>query len=112
MKVDCDGPEQPAGLILACPTGTIYTNQADGVCCQHPEVEGAFIPLPYPGEVNDTLMALSDRTIDGAAADMIDGVLGPIARVDRDKLAASMEAWVHVLIGGGAPGVLYWQNSD
>ena len=34
-----------AGLIVPKNTGVIYTNQTDGYACDHPTLEGVFIPL-------------------------------------------------------------------
>ena len=34
-----------AGLIIPMKTGVKFTNQVDGVSCQHPELEGIFVPL-------------------------------------------------------------------
>ena len=33
------------GIIIPMETGVIFTNQVDGTSCQHPELEGIFIPL-------------------------------------------------------------------
>lgn len=33
------------GLIIPMKTGIVFTNQVDGTSCQHPELEGIFIPL-------------------------------------------------------------------
>jgi hypothetical protein len=41
---------QEVGLIFCHPSGVVYTNQAAGLGCLHPEVEGVFCPLPVrPG---------------------------------------------------------------
>lgn len=34
------------GLIIPEKTGVIYLNQAGGVSCSHPSIEGYYIPLP------------------------------------------------------------------
>jgi hypothetical protein len=34
-------------LIILCKSGIFYTNQTDGICCLHPEVEGVLVPLSY-----------------------------------------------------------------
>ena len=33
-------------MLVACPSGITWSNQVGGTSCQHPEIEGAFIPLP------------------------------------------------------------------
>lgn len=33
------------GLIVPMKTGVMFSNQVDGVACQHPELEGIFVPL-------------------------------------------------------------------
>jgi hypothetical protein len=35
------------GAIVPAPTGILWTNQTGGTSCQHPEVEGYFLPLPH-----------------------------------------------------------------
>lgn len=34
------------GAIVPAPTGVVWTNQTGGTSCQHPEVEGYYLPLP------------------------------------------------------------------
>lgn len=38
------------GLIVPCSSGVEWTNQVGGVSCQHPKVEGIYIPLPVHWE--------------------------------------------------------------
>src|SRR5262245_38555719 len=33
------------GLIIQHPSGVLYTRQTCGTCCDHPEVEGVFVPF-------------------------------------------------------------------
>jgi hypothetical protein len=41
------------GIILKLGSGVFCTNQVAGYACQHPEVEGAFYPLPVkPGNAD------------------------------------------------------------
>ena len=117
---------QGIGLIIACPSGVIYSNQTGGYACDHPEMEGVFIPLMYPGDI-DSINArergeLMDQQaelekhftgpkwrghcyagIDAETADFVDGVLAAskvtrALKVDRTMLKYSSEAWIHVLI--------------
>lgn len=41
-----DGDEEPLGLVVPHPTGVVYTQQAGGTACCHPETEGFYVPLP------------------------------------------------------------------
>ena len=138
------------GLIIEYPSGVMYSNQVGGFSCLHPELEGVFIPLfdELKGEHQETQllnfftgnkwMGNCARGIDAETADFVDEVLiqsvaTDVLRVDRQKLAQSCEAWVHVKIGEhidtdlrnttqyklsslssfyGKKGVLTWANSD
>lgn len=118
------------GVILKIQSGVLYSNQAAGYACQHPEIEGAFYPLSTaPG--NAELFSLTQRFkgswshISEADADFIDQVLRrngrPALLVDRGKLTHSYEAWVHVIVKGDLDGlsgfgdceaILVWPNTD
>jgi hypothetical protein len=118
------------GIILKLGSGVFYTNQVAGYACQHPEIEGAFYPLPTkPGDAE--LFALTHHFrgtwthIEQADAEFIEHVLRSNGHnhlsVDRAKLNQSYEAWVHLLVGKGTEGlsgfgdceaVLIWPNSD
>jgi len=129
------------GVIIAHPTGVLYTNQVGGYACDHPSMEGAFVPLMDPDI--DQQKALEDHFtgpkwrghcyggIDEETADVVDDILAmsPLTRrltVNREKLAYSEEAGIHVRIApdeeensfgefDGFPddtGVLTWENSD
>ena len=129
------------GVIIAHPTGVLYTNQVGGYACDHPSMEGAFVPLMDPNI--DQQKALEDHFtgpkwrghcyngIDVETADVVDGVLAtsPLTRrltVNRDMLNESEEAWIHVRIAPDAEengyeefhgfpsglGVMTWENSD
>jgi hypothetical protein len=131
------------GLILEHPTGITYVNQAGGVYCLQPSCEGIFVPWYNDVELDSSKLispelALSDlpweiasSKMSAAAADGVDAVLRATSafqgiRVDRDRLAESYEAWVHVVIEpphqlgnivwGVEPfpraAVLIWTNSD
>jgi hypothetical protein len=123
------------GLIVKAPTGVRYTSQTAGLACEHPEVEGFFVPLQtkvgrpevaaLQGIFTGDWHALSD-----AKADQLDRALNrhglSSIRVDRSMLAECKEAWVHVLISTsksdalpldteldhGRKGILIWPNSD
>ena len=119
-------------LIVSAPTGVEYTNQAGGMACLHPTLEGAFVPLPVKLG-RPEIYAITQHFRGGwqplvdRDADILDGILrrhdlGFIS-VDRAHLNESYEAWVHVIIDPSRAkgliershwraGVLTWQNSD
>jgi hypothetical protein len=108
------------GLILASPTGVLYSNQTGGHACLQPTLEGAFVPLcdggrvpagpPDPearllgyflGDKHQGTGAL--RGLDLEDAEFIDETLNRASfshsiRVDRRRLADSHEAWVWVIV--------------
>jgi hypothetical protein len=109
------------GLIVAFPSGVIYSNQTGGTSCLHPELEGVFVPLrstvlPNTWELQSPERALlacfedpkhreagATKGLDEQDADVIDAVLqkarlGSVVRVARDHLHESQEAWVHVTV--------------
>lgn len=131
-----------AGLIFPRATGIIYANQAGGVSCLQPELEGVYVPIGDPDLASGVglepeLLAhftgpeyLGGAT-DGYDAEVIDGLLarahlGASVRVDRERLAESYESWVYVRVLGPATpyanfsglgpypcsAVLTWCNSD
>ena len=108
-------------LIGHAGTGVIYSNQAGGIVCLHPEIEGAFVPfgndVVYEGRrflspENDLESyfagpkhcgAGATNGLDEADADFIDGVLQKAQvshwiAVDRNRLEESCEAWVCVTV--------------
>jgi hypothetical protein len=121
------------GIILPYATGFVFTNQVGGHACNHPELEGLFIPLD-DGEERPTREAFQQHfhgswaTLTNEEATMIDGALlkGNLGfiTVDRTRLPDSVEAWVHVLLDWERTrfltdfdskinqGILTWENSD
>lgn len=121
------------GLIIACPSGVLYTNQVGGYACRHPELEGVFVPLPGSAcerlNVHFTGPKWSGHCYDGiddTTANFIDAILaeldlGTSLCVDREKFADSCEAWIWVTLSRNSllwlgldegTGVLTWENSD
>ena len=114
------------GLIIPCASGVIISNQVGGYACDHPEIEGVFIPLMHPGdadsenarargELMDQQVELDKffmgpkwmshcySGIDEETADFVDSVLAATTvtreiKVDRTKLGYSKEAWIHVIM--------------
>jgi hypothetical protein len=117
------------GLILASPTGVLYTNQTGGYACLQPTLEGAFVPLCDGGRVSGgppdpeaRLLGyfLGDKHrgqgavngLDLDDADFIDETLNRASfpqsiRVDRRRLHDSHEAWVWVIVCESETGGLF-----
>jgi hypothetical protein len=62
MKIKTNVYAHMWGVILPSRSGVVWEQQTDGVCCNHVEIEGVFIPFRYPG---DLLEALSGANYDG-----------------------------------------------
>ena len=126
-----------AGLIVPRETGIIYTNQTDGYACDHPRLEGAFIPLSndfnHDEFKNSLEYQLCSLYPEGWGAptpetcEAIDALLSRFRetrkiRVDRTRLDESRESWIWVLLGedpdqefegfGNCSAILTWPNSD
>jgi hypothetical protein len=123
------------GLIAQWSSGVHYTNQVAGYGCEHPEIEGVFVPL-FDGVGHPALYAIGQHfrgdwhPLTKRDADILDGILHrnglAFLTVERTKLSESREAWVWVAIHddidsefgpriqgfGSQQGVLTWQNSD
>jgi hypothetical protein len=121
------------GVIVSCASEVLYSNQTQGHACEHPEEEGAFLPLPQIGqEFPAPLIRRLQEHFDGSwepilisDADFVDGELRSLGldfvEVDRTRLDDSFESWIRVrfrratdfaLGFDGASGVLTWPNSD
>ncbi len=108
------------GIIVAWPSGVIYSNQANGVACEHPRLEGVF----YPAAVDDSddvslprqnselaAFVLNHREgnrgpLNERIADFIDDFLSRTnlpftAVVDRSRFHDSVEAWVWLTLTRG-----------
>jgi hypothetical protein len=117
-------------------SGVVYTNQTGGHVCLQDEVEGVLVPFNDDPPRDDPEQAVSrrlSRLLEGvtaltpALADDVDRELARhpwtrSATVNRELLAESHEAWVHVILNGAATdflagfgrclAVLTWPNSD
>jgi len=111
------------GIIIAHPSGVVFSNQTGGTACLQPELEGVFVPLRNDvlTETQEFLSPERDLCehftgpkhcgagatpgLDSEDADFIDGVLAKhrladVLRVERNKLRDSHEAWVQVVVSG------------
>jgi len=147
LRVPCKGPATvhvtlhsfpELGLIVKAATGVIYSSQTGGFANLHPHVEGFFVPLRTYFGMRE-LRALqafcpsgftADDGMDEETAVQLEWILAQqgftCMRVDRAKLAESLEAWVHVRLSGdlgdkvplreprpeALEAVLIWPNSD
>lgn len=106
-------------LILAYPTGIMYTNQVAGTACFHPKAEGVLIPFENDYGLDGKFFSLeielaryfrdtwgTSGAPDGittADADAIDALLRSRGfidwfHVDRERQDSSYEAWIHVTV--------------
>ena len=123
------------GLIVLDNSGALYTSQVFGTTCYQASARGFFVPLDEtlpefcPEPVEDALrrLLIDSPYLTPRQADDVDLLLRSYGetsflRVDRDMLAESGEAWVHVEViagdncplGGRGPwkAILVWPNSD
>ncbi len=104
---------QGVGVIILCPSGVLYSNQAGGLSCLQPEIEGVYVPLACePIDQEEMLeqyftgpkwLGCCSNGIDDEDANEIDRILGlslptRFIKVDRSQLKDSCEAWVYVNI--------------
>jgi hypothetical protein len=99
-------------VIVECPSGVLYTNQAGGVYCMRPTTEGVLIPLGSECRLEQKLNAFFARQavrLQPPHADALDIILRTpeepyvvtptfFLEVDRSRLDESIEAWLHVTI--------------
>lgn len=107
-----------SGLIVAYPSGIVFTNQTGGVRCCQDSLEGFFVPLELGDPLDEgspvgvAAEALGifypsarDEVSDRAAIDRIDGALVAAGhgylRVTRDRWRESREAWLWLTISEG-----------
>jgi hypothetical protein len=120
------------GLLVPCASGFEYSNQAAGMLCRHPSLEGAFVPMsnessedavPHVGCCGDEITEEHAAELDAYFAKLDNR--GYLITVDRERLADSTEAWVwvqckvvghrhefHPLSGYEGPAVFTWENCD
>lgn len=59
IEVNIMGQESLFGIVFPMKTGVIWTSQTEGVMCNHPELEGIFIPLPGQVHQPDVMCDIS-----------------------------------------------------
>lgn len=123
-------------LLIADADGAAYFNQVGGTSCSQEELQGFLCPLDLDEAGYERLekicsppSLIDTASISNEVADAIDELLASkpstaFVRVDRDRLADSCEAWIHVIMESGmnapvpmhgfgaARGVLTWPSSD
>jgi hypothetical protein len=137
LTATCSGNEW--GLVISYPTTVFVTNQVGGYACDHPEVEGFYVPLGTNDLVQNVLLPYfygpgkyqgwCIEGIDEADADWLDREIlphlwGVAALVDRSRLDHGEEAWIPVVVNSAIQygplegfvfplrGWLTWENSD
>lgn len=93
------------GLIVKAKTGFTYANQTDGVCCNHPEQEGVYVPLtntrhPYV-KLNEAFREELIEKADLKIAKKFDAKFKELDlpfMVDLKMINECEEAWIHVII--------------
>jgi len=101
---------QPA-IIVKSNTGIIYTNQTNGVACNHPSQEGFLIPLRAPFSGMDCQVfnphywysntpALDDSLYDSLEESLATLAFWNVRDIRVDRTTKNEEAWVHVKFRG------------
>jgi hypothetical protein len=121
------------GIIFSHDHGQVWTNQAGGYACNHPEHRGVFFSILSSPMAESVLSAyftgpkwggwctgIASLAFDEESAHVVDAILKALEdrkkipvglRVDRERLGGCMEAWVYVK-NDERTGVLVWENSD
>lgn len=116
-----------AGFVFEAKTGVVWTNQTGGTCCDHPSVEGVFVPMPA-GWLPDSDPLLDYRSAYSAAmvetflkagSEELQAVFEPVGKMAPVDLE---EAWVFVRVKKnddpafspleGKVGFITYTNSD
>ncbi len=108
------------GLILPREGGLKWSNQCGGISCNHPEIEGIYIPLPL-NEIRDKWFTDCfdlpyDEYFYSAPGLLIDNdplgqFLRPLSKEEFNSLGIrAMEAWVPYKIKKVEKDTLSWKN--
>ena len=118
--------EPAMGLIIECPSGIIFHNQAGGYCCTQPETEGIFLPIRASENTYNTLLGffshaylkntprptsqLNNWSPPGCLLTLLDSEIPRLNLIlhslipdlplslNKNKIAESQEAWLYVQI--------------
>lgn len=105
--------ETGCGLIVESNDGEAWSNQVNGVSCQHPVAKGYFIPFEEPSRLQEGTCCV---TFDDKVCDMVDAIFkraGLPFSVDRSRMEEAVEAWIPVIIKeSGAKGIFAYSNCD
>jgi len=116
-------------LIVKNKTGEMWTNQAGGHACHHPETRGTLVEIVMPKDISEDIDKLvCDEWgcwmtyVDKITAEKFNKILYPFGmKCDQEFLQedykyqrqdASQEAWLNVIDPQHGPSVLAWGNSD
>jgi len=141
MQIDLWGMENTIGLIIEDKISpVIYSNQAGGYSCLHPEVRGYFVPVEFKGCILAKFMNEQYTTgwvLNESFYDDIPEIMKQLYdyfcehysfELDQSKIDKNIEAWVYLIakrevvesrysgILQGFPetftAILTWSNSD
>ena len=94
-KIDLACTEIVPSLIIEFPSGILWSNQTWGVMCNHPEVEGVFVPLTHWGSKDMLDEITGEYPVEEKIVDWIEKFKLPLKMV---KIDDSLEAWIRVEI--------------
>lgn len=104
------------GIIVSHPTGVSFSNQAGGLCCAQPSVEGFYVPFEHNHDFESLHDVLCDAFESNRAPERLDEIDRAIAylklKVDRERASELMEAWVPVVILDGSEWDWDWKESN
>jgi len=116
-----------AGYILLDPSSPyVWTNQAGGYACKHPEEHGILMMIVEDTDKRPMQEVMDEYFVEGEWSgwccngikkediEPLNKILKDVCAhmaVDESKMSKSMEAWLYITIAG-MPAVLVWGNSD
>ena len=132
--------EHGVGLIILRPSGVLWTNQVGGTGCEHPYVEGIYVPLGGGDSTEQCLLGAWDAPWHNCgignmpqqwvprSQEWLDTIFDGVLRLEAGQWKHSGEAWLYVRVApvvndrldlrpirdafAGATAVLTWENSD
>lgn len=58
-RIELNTYDHNFGFVLPMKTNVFWEQQTNGVCCNHVQIEGVFIPLPMDGDIGKILSKIS-----------------------------------------------------